>query len=120
MPGWTLTQHIFPAAWPRAPAPLAPMDEDVGELKRSERAAHFMRTAKEMQQRRNAWNEHALAFDTLADDTLWVVANRYTRQRASPGGITVVAVHAAGMHKVRTPSRHASPFADVSLRSLNC
>lgn len=100
MPGWTVTSHILPAAWPRAPTPLAPMDDADVELKsRGQRASHFMQLAKELQRRRNAWDEHALAFDTLADDMLWIVANRYSRERSSPGGVTVVAVHAAGMHK---------------------
>lgn len=105
---WTVTRHVFPAAYPRSRAGCyvdsAPQEEKV-EAGNAARAGRDQLAAKVESMKRTQYE--APLQGELEKGHLWIAANCYRRKAASRSpaagqnrpATTLVLVHATGLHK---------------------
>jgi len=96
---FTLSSHIFSAAFPRTPFGPAPASFPEGGTK-EEREARIGDAVSDLTRKKLAYERGELN-PSLRGERLWIVVNRYVRNGLSPRsrGITIVAAHANGLHK---------------------
>ena len=104
-PAWTVSTHVFPAAFPRSrvgstrrrgttavPHPTARMTKDELERANVEQFAR-QRAALEV-------TADTVTSEMEVQEQLWLCVNRYARSGAVGGdGFTIVCCHATGLHK---------------------
>ncbi|KZV70079.1 alpha/beta-hydrolase [Peniophora sp. CONT] len=99
--GYIRSTHVFPASWPRK-APFVPTPPYAratdGEGKEAKKAR-----VKKVSQELIGWGERYEngELDEMAgsDKILWMCANRYARASPTGSGLTMICLHANGMHK---------------------
>ncbi|KAF9460392.1 Alpha/Beta hydrolase protein [Collybia nuda] len=98
VPGYSISTHVFPAAWPRCPsshfAPPMEMTASLSKEAAAEMILHLSAT-KETQERGKDPRP-------ANRNILWTVANRVVRNTSSQGlgnGLTLIFLHGIGTHK---------------------
>ncbi|KII85654.1 hypothetical protein PLICRDRAFT_115758 [Plicaturopsis crispa FD-325 SS-3] len=90
---YTLSTHILPAAFPRAPsAQWTPPSGGKADKAAALEACAYMSERKERAER----DEDV---GPARNEVLWTVCNRYARRRRTSTGLTLVLVHGVGTHK---------------------
>ncbi len=92
---YTVTTHIIPAAFPRVTpfVPLPPVPEHESKDERSARVDQYATEFFSLQ------IQHASGKSKSQPTVLWSVLNRYVRADTSRTGLTLVLLHANGLHK---------------------
>ncbi|KAI8985021.1 Alpha/beta hydrolase family-domain-containing protein [Trametes punicea] len=94
---WSVSTHVFPAAYPRCPSDtlVAPPPHETRE-KQKERIAH---TVSRFSALKEAQEEGKDARPSRRE-VLWTVANRYiSKHQAQSPGLTLILLHGIGCHK---------------------
>ncbi|KAI9463967.1 Alpha/Beta hydrolase protein [Lactarius psammicola] len=93
---YTVTTHLIPAAFPRV-SPFAPLPPVPGHESKDERGARVERYASEFIAQQT---QHAPDKSESQPTVLWTVLNRYARaDTSSETGLTLLLLHANGLHK---------------------
>jgi hypothetical protein len=93
---YTVTTHLIPAAFPRASPFVSPVPASPEHESRDERAARVQRYTDELL---SLQAQHGPDDSGTQPRVLWSVLNRYVRRKGDGGGLTLVALHANGLHK---------------------
>lgn len=96
-PGYSVSTHVFPAAFPRCPSDVwipPPVNESRVEKKeRITSTVAFLSSIKEAQEQGRDQRQPSR-------EMLWTVANRYAKTtRTESAGLTLIFLHGIGAHK---------------------
>ena len=109
VPGWKVSTHIIPAAFPRASTTtvprldlkdkIVPSDSSATKQERKNRAAAIVQYIQECRDTLD-WNSHPVG---PPEAVLWNAVNRYylsdARRPEGAKAITLIVTHAGGFHK---------------------
>jgi hypothetical protein len=96
--GYTVSTHVFPAAFPRCPSSQwVPPPEQESKDEKRKRIAKTVATYAALKERQERNQDTRLPHR----EVLWTVANRYVRNARSvtTPGLTLVFLHCIGSHK---------------------
>lgn len=92
---YTVTAHLIPAAFPRS-SPYVPLPAVPTHETKEERAARIERFADELL---SLQAQHVPDQSGTQQTVLWSVLNRYVRKSVGASGLTLLLLHANGLHK---------------------
>lgn len=92
---YNVTMHIIPAAFPRS-SPFVALPAFPGHEIKDERAARIQRYTNELL---SLQAHHVPDSSGMQPKVLWSVLNRYVHKGTSGGGLTLLLLHANGLHK---------------------
>lgn len=99
VPGYSISTHVFPAAWPRCPSsPFAPPLADMATPMNKEAIAKLVQCLSEKKEAQERGQDSR----PLNKNVLWTVANRIVKDTPSKGsrrGLTLIFLHGIGAHK---------------------